>query len=214
MADANGGTIGDPTDDVRYSGVLANADATVSGAEVEFTALISEELTIGSTIAYVDATFDGGQQAVCSAASAACTQKEGDAYSTGDISAQHTGQEPNWSASLNAAYVTPVGDYAGCVRGLYKFTGARANGYIVDDGVAPTELGSYGTINLYAGIRPADYSWDVDVWVKNLTNKPAEKSLYAPENTGGDGYANGYVRQLNLESERMLGVSASYKFSM
>jgi len=215
MADANGGVVGDPADDVRYSGITANADATVSGAEVEFTALISEKLTLGGSIAYVDATFDDGQQGVCTASSTGCTQKEGDAYYTGDISGQHTGQEPNWSASLNAAYVTPVGDYDGYLRGLYKFTGARANDYIVDDGVAPTELGSYGTINLYAGIRPADYSWDISVWAKNLTNKFAEKSLYAPENTGGtDGYANGYVRQLNLESERMVGVSASYKFSL
>jgi len=193
----------------RYSGLTTNADTTIQGAEVEFTALLSETLSVGGTISYVDASFDDGAVGVCTGPSEGCAREDGNAYYTGDISGQRVGQEPNWSASLNAEYVTSVGEFDGYLRGLYKFTGSRANDFISEEG-APTDLGSYGTFNLYAGLRPADYSWDVTFWAKNLFNTFAEKSLYSPEVTGGT-YS---VRQLNLESERTVGVSASYKFSL
>ena len=69
------------------------------------------------------------------------------------------------------------------------------------------ELGRYGIVNLYAGLRASDYSWEVALFAKNLFNKVAETSINSYE-VGSD------IRVVNLEEERTLGISASYNFDM
>ena len=58
------------------------------------------------------------------------------------------------------------------VRGLYKYTGERIN----TDAAAGTfgvvdEFDTYYTLDLFAGWRSSDFTWDVTVWAKNVTDE-------------------------------------------
>ena len=193
------GTVG------RAAGLNSNNDATITGAEVDFTVLVSEKFTVNGGVAYVDAKFDEGEmgiKGITEAGNPGCTDNGQVAFC--DVGGQNIGQEPNWSASVTGEYVEGLGDFEGYLRGLYKFTGKRTNEQAGDD------MGAYGVTNLYAGVRSADYAWDVSLWAKNVFNKFAEKGAYTEEISR----VGGSVRQLNLEAERIVGVSASYRFSM
>ena len=84
---------------------------------------------------------------------------------------------------------------------MYKFTGKRVNDTLDE------ELGRYGVTNLYAGIRSADYTWEISLFAKNVFDKTTETVINSYE-VGSD------VRLVNLEEERTLGISASYNFDM
>lgn len=185
-----------PANYKRHSGLTFNADATVTGAEVDFIALLTEKFTLSGSVSYNHAVFEDGETGPCNG-----LIPNGDYVAKCDIGGNHIGMEPDWSASLSGEYIQPLGDYEGYVRGLYKFTGNRVNDTIDE------ELGSYGIANLYAGIRPNDFSWEVTLFAKNLFDKVAETTINSYE-VGSD------VRIVNLEDERTVGVSVSYNFDL
>ncbi len=185
-----------PANYKRHSGLTFNADAKVTGAEVEFIALLSERFTVNGSVSYNHAVFEDGETGPCNG-----LIPDGENVAKCDIGGNHIGQEPDWSASLTGEYVQPIGDYEGYLRGLYKFTGKRVNDTLGE------ELGRYGVTNLYAGIRSADYTWEVSLFAKNIFDKTAETVINSYE-VGSD------VRLVNLEEERTLGISASYNFDM
>ncbi len=185
-----------PANYKRHSGLTFNADATISGAEVEFIALLSESFTLNGSVSYNHAVFADGETGPCNGLIG-----NGESVAKCDIGGNHIGQEPDWSASLSGEYVQPVGDYEGYLRGLYKFTGKRVNDTIDE------ELGRYGVVNLYAGLRATDYAWEVSLFAKNLFDQVAQTSINSFE-VGSD------VRTVNLEQERTIGISASYNFDL
>jgi len=181
----------------RHTGLNFNADATVLGAELDFVALLSPNLTLSGALSYNDARFDGGETGPCNNGFI----PTGEYLSQCDIGGHHIGQEPDWSATLTSEYLYPMAHFDGYVRGLYKFTGKRVNDTVGG------ELGRYGTVNLYAGIRGEDRKWEVGVFAKNLLDKVAETNLQSFE-VASD------VRLVNLEQARTIGVSASYSFDL
>lgn len=186
-----------PANYKRHTGLNFNADATVLGAELDFVALLSQNLTLSGALSYNDARFDDGETGPCNNG----LIPNGEHVSQCDIGGQHIGQEPDWSATLTSEYLYPVGNFDGYVRGLYKFTGKRVNDTVGG------ELGRYGVVNLYAGVRAEDRRWEVGVFAKNLFDKVAETNLQSYE-VGSD------VRLVNLEQARTIGVSASYSFDL
>lgn len=193
---------GDGSGDARASGIMFNGDAIISGAELEATALLSENWTAGGGITYVDAKYDD--------ADVPCDGQPGD-Y-TGAIhtcsSDGRIGDEPNWSATLHSQYTVPLGDMEGFIRGLYRFTGERVDDNIKSTGADGT-TDSYGIVNLFIGVRDAGGSWEASVWANNLFDKDAEITKTAEEVMNGIG--TGY-RQADIIAERTLGFTARYNF--
>jgi outer membrane receptor protein involved in Fe transport len=194
---------GDGTGDARASGIMFNGDAIVSGAELEATALLTENWTASGGITYVDAKYDD--------ADVPCDGEPGD-YTDGAIftcnSDGRIGDEPNWSASVNSQYVIPMGDLEGFVRGLYRFTGNRVDDNIKSTGADGT-TSSYGVFNLYAGVRDNAGTWEASVWATNLFDKDAEITKTAEEVF--EGQPTGY-RQADIIPERTIGITARYNF--
>lgn len=74
---------------------------------------------------------------------------------------------PPWSGSAQAEYSHPVGGWAdGYLRGLFAWRGKSRN----DPDNPFDDIGSYGLLNLYAGLRAPDGHWEISLYGKNITN--------------------------------------------
>jgi len=178
--------------------LVFNGDAIISGAEVDFKVLMSENWMLSGGVGYSDARFDGAE--------IPCDGESGDYDGVSGIvrcsaDGQRIGGEPNWSASLTSEHTIPMDVVEAYVRGLYKFTDARSNDNVADGGVP-----SYGVFNLYAGVRSNDGNWEVGAWVKNLLDTEAEVRRYPEESPG--------YRKVEVLNERSLGLTAKYNFSL
>lgn len=178
--------------------LVFNGDAIISGAEVDFKVLVSENWIFSGGVGYSDARFDGAE-VPCDAADGEYDGVSAIARCSAD--GQRIGGEPNWSVSLTSEHVIPMDTVEAYVRGLYKFTDSRSNDNVVDGGVT-----SYGVFNLYAGVRSNDSNWEVGGWVKNLFGTDAEVRRYPEESPG--------YRKVEVLAERSLGLTAKYNFSL
>jgi len=193
-------------DRVPHSGLTTNGDALLRGIELEVQGYAAENWLLGTSLTYTDAKFDSGQSVPCNQfdATGAAFIPVGEQLAYCDVSNQHLSDEPNWSASFNSEYTVSLDSVDWFIRGLYKFTGRRVN---EDLG----EIGSYGIASLYTGLRSKDDSWEVSLWAKNLFDKQARRGLFAPQITGTP--AINYT-QVDLEPQQVIGVTASYQFSL
>lgn len=72
-----------------------------------------------------------------------------------------------FSATVQSEYSQPLGSVGDAyVRGLFTYNGDSQN----DPANAFDDVKAYGLLNLYAGIRADDGSWDIGVYGKNVTN--------------------------------------------
>jgi iron complex outermembrane receptor protein len=70
-----------------------------------------------------------------------------------------------WGATLQSEYTHPFSEsMAGFVRGLFTWKGNSLN----DPGNAFDDISSYGILNLYAGVRARDGSWELTAYAKNV----------------------------------------------
>lgn len=202
-------------------GLNYNADAIVRGAEVELNALFTDQWTGYFAASYTDAKLDG--------AKAPCGNL-GDAADPGSqartcSSSGRIGPEPNWSFTASSEYTLPgyVGGNDAFVRGLYKFTGSRHDDFaainpLLYDGYS---LGSYGTWDLYFGVRAPDRQWEISVWTKNLFDKKARTRLGPPLVQAGTNTnlsppsseeLNSGYSTVSVIPERTFGLTAQYRF--
>ncbi len=74
---------------------------------------------------------------------------------------------PRWTGSLRAEYSLPVADGADAyLRGLFSFRGRGDN----DPNNRFDNTGSYGLLNLYAGLRDPEGGWELTFFAKNIAN--------------------------------------------
>jgi outer membrane receptor protein involved in Fe transport len=195
-------TTGDGNGDSRASGIMFNGDAIISGAELDGTALLTENWTAGGGITYVDAKFDDAQ-VPCDGAPGTYNGAVQTCASDGRI-----GDEPNWSASIHSEYVLPMGELEPFIRGVYKYTGFRMEDNIKNNGF-DGKADSYGVLNLYTGVRDNAGVWEASVWATNLFDKDADITKFPAEVSNGQ--LTGY-RQANIIPERAFGVTGRYNF--
>ncbi|MFT3791661.1 MAG: TonB-dependent receptor [Rudaea sp.] len=113
---------------------------------------------------------------------------------------------PKWSANLSADYTFPIG--AGLdanVGGGVTWIGDRESGFTSSASAQRFALRAYTTGNLHAGIQSTH--WNVDLYVKNLTDARGYLSATAQNATTG---VSSYG--LLLIQPRTFGVSATYTF--
>lgn len=204
-----------------------NADALVTGAELQMDALLTDDWQAGLGISYTDAKFTDGK-AYCNIYDANGVVQNppvGQEVNRCDAKGRLSG-EPNWGATASSEYTFHFGAVDSFVRGLYTFTSGRS-----DDAVAGSVLDttSYGVFNLFAGVRDQKKTWEVSVWAKNLFDHQ-QVIRYSPESTLGaiglDAITSGPVpdssnpavrsgySQVQVIPERQLGITGKYNFSL
>lgn len=156
----------------------ASVPVTVKGVEAEVNWKISPNFNIGLVASYADGKIknglvpcndlngDGVPDVVTAAPALAAMQL---AYGTNSLGAcrltqRSTNQSP-FSATAQAEYNIPISTSTSLfARGLYSYFG--------NSKVEPTnsfdDLGSYGLLNLYAGVRDSEGAWELNFFAKNV----------------------------------------------
>ncbi len=186
-------------------GIVFNGDATIWGIELEGQALLTERLKVGGALSYNKGEWED--------AISPCNVREaGEALGMCSVDGDALGGEPEWNISANAEYHVPLDSGEWYLRALWKFNDDRLN-TVASSGIGDVtgEFHSYNNVNLYTGLRAADHSWDVFVWVKNLLDEDE-----VTFQDGSDQYdlqlSGGSYTTTNILAPRTMGVTARYNF--
>ncbi len=151
---------------------IGNAgEATTQGIELDGRWAISDLLTLGGAVAYLDAeydTYDG----------AACNQSGSTKPDPGGVGCDLAGERltfaPEWSGSLFADLVMPMGDSLNLVGGVIA---SYSDAYFTDGTLDPDlEQDSYTKLDANIGIEASDGRWNLSVIGKNLTDEEINMS--------------------------------------
>jgi iron complex outermembrane recepter protein len=160
---------------------VAAVPVRVRGFEAELAYSPNNHLSFSANVSYArgritnatipcnDFNGDGKPDVVTNAPT--LTQLQG-AVGANNISAcpgisQRSANASPWGGSFQAEYNTPISSNAnGFLRGLLNFQGSAQG----DPSNPFDDRGSYGLLNLYAGVRSADGTWEISAFAKNLTN--------------------------------------------
>lgn len=129
---------------------------------------------------------------------------------------------PEWSGTVQAEYNVGLSDGLDAyLRGLFAWKGSTRG----DEFNAYDDVGTYGLLNLYAGLRAPDGAWEVGAYVKNVGNvtrltsgdgSPLDSSTtllrVAPGNPlpfGSQTYSS-YYRGVSVTPPREFGVSLRF----
>lgn len=157
---------------------VAPVPVEVNGVEAELNFAVTDRWNVGLVTSYSlgkikngviacnDLNGDGIPDVTTGAPSLASLQAAVGANNLSTCrSSQRSAFLPPFSATLQSEYRFPVSSATdGYLRGLYSFNG-RSQG----DPTNPFDnVGQYGLLNLFAGVRGADGMWEVSFFAKNL----------------------------------------------
>lgn len=189
-------------------GITYNADATTTGAELEFQSLLSDRWSLNGGASFTDATFDSGEQGPCNRELTAAEMAAQVEIADCDVGGNRISTQPRWSANLNTEYFLPMGASEWYLRALYNFSSER-----VDELVEGDDIPSYGVTSLWAGLRDNSGRWDVNLWVKNLFD---EQQKAVPANrefvSVGPISATSNWRRATMIQPRLIGLTLRYSF--
>jgi iron complex outermembrane receptor protein len=216
-----------------------NADAVVTGFDALFSYDITADWDAGLSVSYADgeydnaripcrdSNFDGSPDANplpgTTAANTLGTAAAWDAAGGPGgpalcVSNGAATRAPVWNGTLRTQYEFPLFEGAtGFVRGLYTYYPENKNAdedqnFVVD---------AYGVLNLYAGVRSDDRSWEVSVFARNALDDDTLRSYSDDLVSDGFNQPVGNVpyfpqtvqyRNFSRVSERELGVTLRYNF--
>lgn len=194
---------GSPVD--LSGGIIYNGDAVLYGLELEGRILLSETWNAGGSFSYAKGEWDGAE-APCN------VRQPGQVLGLCDIDGDPISGEPEFSISLNSEYFWNLDDSEVYLRGLYKWSDERLNQEAsAGIGDVTETFDSYGTLSLFAGWRSTDYSWDVNLWVKNATDEDIVTFQQGPDQYD-TALTGGSYTQTNTLQERTYGFTARYNF--
>lgn len=206
----------------------------VDGVEAEMSFTASEHFNLGTTLNW-------SKSAISKSAKVACVDinKDGIADTAVPTLAQMQaayGTEhlaecaasgsatflPEWSGTLQAEYTARLaGGVNGYLRGLLSWKGSTKN----DPANPYDNVGAYGIINLYAGLRAPNGSWELGVYAKNVGNvtklvsgdgSPLDSSTTMLKAAGGTPSPFGsqtytsYYRGVSVTNPREIGVNLRF----
>jgi iron complex outermembrane receptor protein len=209
---------------------VANVDAKVDGAEVDVAFQATENFNVSATLAYAKGEMEDGV--------VACNDFNGDgipdrnppAPTVAQITAAAGGDAvaacavndrlsfaPDWSATLQAEYTMPVTatmDVFG--RGLYTYYTDN----VQDPNNSYDNVGSYGLLNAYAGVRSNDGAWEVSLFARNLMGTDevlnrgngAQATPYTNALTGVGTSLAGPYQSATFTPPREIGLNLRYAF--
>jgi len=139
------------------------AESITQGLEVDGQIRLTEGLTVGGAIAYLDAYYKNFDTAPCPAP----------VIATGtvvcDLSDQTTTYAPEWSGSLYADYFTPIGEHLELRAGVD--INYSDEFYYDSDLDENTKQDSYYKVNARVALADVDDRWEVALVGKNLNDE-------------------------------------------
>ena len=192
--------------DIDVTGLTVNGDAEVWGAEMDLTALLSENWYLGGSLSYSDGEYSDGTELPCNEFDddGAPVIPAGQPVALCDVGGDAIGSVPGWTASINSEYSIPFDSFEAYGRILYTYTGDR------DSLTLQEELDAYSLVSLYLGVR-AD-RWSVELFSTNVFDEEALRG-------GGGTQATPLVRrkptgygQRYPVPGRRIGLTASYSW--
>ncbi len=164
---------------------FANAgDARVYGFEAGATLRPVDGLSLSGTLAFSDSK-------ITRITSPAGIAKVGDTLPN----------NPRWSGSLSTEYRAPVESrWQAVVRGSARFAGARNSSPQSSVAFPNYVLPGYALFDAHAGLESAHV--DIDLFVRNLTDKRAQLAAYTQLG----------VNQITVQQPRTIGVAVTFKY--
>lgn len=196
---------------------VGNAGEAISqGVELDGRLLLSERLSVGGALAYLDAYYDDFTGATCTVPQATdpvnnpgCLREDGSNIAPGETGGQDLQDEtllfaPDWSANLYAQYVIPLGNTMELVSGVdINYTDEFYSALDLDPN---TKHDAATRINARIALASNDDTWVVALVGKNLT----DETTYFWNNDVPVTNSNSYFGL--PERPRSIALQARYRF--
>ncbi|MEH6587426.1 MAG: TonB-dependent receptor [Halioglobus sp.] len=197
---------------------VGNAGEAISqGVELDGRWLLTERLTVGGSIAYLDATYEDFTGATCTtpqsvdpANNPGCLNDDGSnitaplAVGGQDLSGETLLYSPEWAGNLNAQYIFPIGS------SMELLTTVDLNYsdefYSALDLDPSTTHDSYTQVNARIALASIEDTWSVALVGKNLT----DEETYVWKNDVPVTNSNSYFAI--PERPRSIAIQARYRF--
>jgi len=185
---------------------LTNAgNVSTQGVEVEFTALLSENLTLFGGVSVIDAVIDDFKGGPCSTGQAARGECP---LGLQDLSGKELPFSPDWKINLNANYQLPLETMPFDLVAKLAYQGqGEAVMDISQDRY--TVQGTYNTFDLALSLKGKQGNWDVTAFLKNLTDKHYASSIVSQISLFS---LEGYTQGFSKNSRRTAGAELKYRF--
>lgn len=169
-----------------FNFITRNVPEVISqGVEIEFAARPTDSLTFTAGVLYLDAYYDS---TVTFATNPAAANND-DTVISGDPLAQ----SPEWTLTSSIQYEMPV---TSSLNANFYLSGRYVTDYRLQTlGRNPlTDQEAFGILDARIGLQPAEGNWEVDFFVRNLTDEYYNLGAFAvPEQSLYDGVSG--VRQ-------------------
>ncbi|MGI9323294.1 MAG: TonB-dependent receptor [Pseudomonadales bacterium] len=158
------------------SQAVANAaESTSRGIEMDFTALLSDRLTLKGSFTYLDSEFDDFPNAPCYTGQTpgqGCVvigmDSDDNDITAQDLGGHETTFAPDFSGSLTLIYEQPLGDYALTIEPNVFYS----DGYALISDFNPLNVqDSFAKFNLRIGLAPGSGNWDLAFVGRNLNDE-------------------------------------------
>ncbi len=160
------------------------------GIDMDFAILLAERWNMNLALTWNKAEFSDAQDVPCTSGEPIPDEEFG--FNTCDLTGERAGKLPEWSSVISTEYFWPVFDGGSEVylRGLFN---AESEYYSQSLG---EDLDSYMALDLVLGARAGSNRWDINLWVKNVTDETALlKAIRLPSVPD---YENGGSRETGL----------------
>lgn len=128
------------------------AESNIWGTELELTALLTEGLSVNTSMAYLHAEYD-------------------DFITTDgvDLSGERLQNAPKFTASVGINYERPVGDGIAEASLLYRHTGEKYLQNLANPAIA--KIQATDLVNANLSWTPLSENWSIELWANNLLDK-------------------------------------------
>ncbi|MEH6592309.1 MAG: TonB-dependent receptor [Halioglobus sp.] len=151
---------------------IGNAgEATTQGLELDGRWGPTDWLTLGAAVAYLDAEYDTYNGAACNQSGSTTPEADGVGC---DLSGERLTFAPEYSGSLFANIVVPMGDSLNLMGGLIV---SYSDDYFTDGTLDPDlQQGSYTKLDANIGLEASSGRWNLSLVGKNLTDEEINMS--------------------------------------
>lgn len=199
---------------VQEGGFTYPGDAKVNGGELEMAWDFTDNWWAQLTYARADGRFDDAR-VPCKDTNLDGRPDDGD---SGQLTPEDFGGQsviycqvnsristaPERSATLQSEYTFPLLSHQGYLRALYTYQSGETERSLT------FKRDGFGILNLYAGLRSRDGSWELGLWARNLLDEE-EKLTQGQPGTSYGVFPTGYA-EVSYTPEREIGATLRYVF--
>ncbi len=187
-------------------GITFNGDARTQGVEFGMALSLPRRVILNLDATYVDARWTGGRSptSATNASGVPIFNTPGEQVSYKDLAGKPLGETPRLEMSTSIDWSRRVRSFEIFTRGLVRYKGSREM-----LNVTPPDVGGYGMVDLFAGLRKPDGTWSVTIWAKNALDHKVVTG-WDPMKTIGL-WPAGY-NSVRVAPEREIGLTATFAF--